>query len=135
MEKSRTITVASFVVDALRQHKVRQTEARLKAGPNWQDEGFVFTDEVGHRLSPNTVYHNYKRIVASFGLPEGRLHDLRHTFATVSLHAGDDIKTVQENLGHATAAFTLATYAHVTEEMKQDSANRMDQFIKGVFGA
>ena len=133
--KSRTITVASFVVDALRQHKVRQTEARLKAGPNWQDEGFVFTDEVGHRLSPNTVYHNYKRIVASIGLPEARLHDLRHTFATVSLHAGDDIKTVQENLGHATAAFTLATYAHVTEEMKRDSANRMDQFIKGISGA
>ena len=133
--KGRTITAASFVVDALRQYKVQQTEARLKAGPDWQDEGFVFTDEVGHRLSPNTVYHNYKWIVASIGLPEARLHDLRHTVATVSLHAGDDIKTVQENLGHATAAFTLATYAHVTEEMKRDSANRMDQFIKGVSGA
>lgn len=133
--KGRTITVASFVVDALKRHKVQQSEARLKAGPDWLDEGFVFTDEVGHRLSPNTFYNNYKRVVASIGLPKARLHDLRHTFATTSLHLGDDIKTVQENLGHATAAFTLATYAHVTEDMKRDSANRMNQFIKGVSGA
>lgn len=76
--KSRMITPAAFVVDALKRHKVCQTEARLKAGPLWQEEGLVFTDEVGHRLSPNTVYHNYKRLVASIGLPEARLHDLRH---------------------------------------------------------
>lgn len=76
--KGRMITPAAFVVDALKRHKVRQTEARLKAGPLWQEEGLVFTDEVGHRLSPNTVYHNYKRLVASIGLPEARLHDLRH---------------------------------------------------------
>lgn len=133
--KGRTITVASFVVDALKRCKVQQAEARLKAGPDWRDEGFVFTDEIGHHLSPNTVYYNYKRLMASIGLPKARLHDLRHTFATTSLRAGDDIKTVQENLGHATAAFTLSQYAHVTEEMKQASAERMNQFIKGVSGA
>ncbi len=132
--KARMITPAAFVVDALKRHKVRQTEARLKAGPLWQEEGFVFTDEVGHRLSPNTVYHNYKRLVASIGLPDARLHDLRHSYAMASLRAGDDIKTVQSNLGHHTAAFTLDIYGHVTEEMKRASAERMEKFIQGVSG-
>ncbi len=59
-------------------------------------------------------------------------HDLRHTFAVNSLKSGDDIKTVQENLGHHTAAFTLDTYARVTSGMKKSSASRMDQYIKSV---
>ena len=70
--------------------------------------------------------------MASIGLPQARVHDLRHGFAVASLRAGDDLKTVQENLGHATASFTLDVYGHVTEEMKQASADRMEQYIKGV---
>ena len=62
------------------------------------------------------------------------LADLRHSYAVASLKSGDDIKTVQENLGHHTAAFTLDVYGHVTEQMKKDSAQRMERFIKGVSG-
>ena len=62
-------------------------------------------------------------------------HGLRRTFAVASIKSGDDIKTVQESLGHATAAFTLDVYGHVTKQMKQDSAARMEQFIKSVSGA
>ena len=58
------------------------------------------------------------------------LADLRHTFAVASIRAGDDIKTVQGNLGHATAAFTLDVYGHVTDQMKRDSADRMQQYIE-----
>lgn len=132
--KGRSITVAKTVVDLLKRHKVQQAEARLAAGPLWNDEGYVFTNEVGHHLSPNTLYHNYKRLVASIGLPNARLHDLRHSYAVAALRAGDDIKTVQGNLGHHTASFTLDVYGHVTDEMKQDSANRMERFIRGVSG-
>jgi integrase len=57
---------------------------------------------------------NFKRIVASIGIPETRFHDLRHTFAMLSLQNGDDVKTVQENLGHATTSFTLDKYGHVS---------------------
>lgn len=130
--KGRTIAIAPFVVEVLRRHKVQQAEARLKAGPLWQNNGFVFCNEVGEHLSPNTVYHNFKRIAVSIGLPDARLHDLRHSYAVASLRAGDDIKTVQGNLGHHTAAFTLDTYGHVTEEMKRASAERMEAFIKGI---
>ena len=76
--------------------------------------------------------HQYKKLVASIGLPDARLHDLRHSYAVAALRAGDDIKTVQGNLGHHTASFTLDVYGHVTEEMKQASAARMDSFIKSV---
>ena len=101
-------------------------------GELWKDGGFVFCNEIGEHLSPSTVYHEYKRIVASIGLPDARLHDLRHSYAVAALQAGDDIKTVQGNLGHHTASFTLDVYGHVTEQMKQASAERMEAFIKGV---
>ena len=58
--------------------------------------------------------------------------DLRHSYAVAALQSGDDIKTVQENLGHHTAAFTLDVYGHVTEQMKQASAARMERFIQSV---
>ena len=64
-----------------------------------------------------------------------RSHELRHSYAVAALRSGDDIKTVQGNLGHATAAFTLDVYGHVTDQMKQDSASRMEQFIKTVSGS
>lgn len=70
--------------------------------------------------------------MASIGLPDLRLHDLRHSYAVASLRAGDDVKTVQSNMGHHTAAFTLDVYGHVTEEMKQASAARMEAYIKGI---
>ncbi len=76
--KGRTITAATAVVSLLRRHKAQQIEMRLKAGPLWQDSGYVFSNEVGEHLSPSTVYHGYKRCVASIGIPDARLHDLRH---------------------------------------------------------
>ena len=74
----------------------------------------MFTDEIGRHVSPHSVYHHYKRLVASIGFPEARFHDLRHSYAVAAIRSGDDIKTVQGNLGHATASFTLDVYGHVT---------------------
>lgn len=131
-DKGRTITAAASVVSVLKKHRAQQLRDRLKAGPIWQDRCFVFCNEVGACLSPNVLYHNYKRLAASIGRPDARLHDLRHSYAVAALRAGDDIKTVQGNLGHHAASFTLDVYGHVTEEMKQASADRMEAYIKGV---
>ena len=60
------------------------------------------------------------------------MHDLRHTFAVNSLRAGDDIKTLQENMGHYSAAFTLDRYGHVTDTMRREAANRMQVFIENM---
>ena len=79
-----------------------------------------------------TVYNHFKRIVKEIGLPDVRFHDMRHTFAVLSLQNGDDIKTVQANVGHATAAFTLDVYGHVSQKMQKDSADRMQHYFDGL---
>jgi len=112
-------------------HRREQNEQRARAGEVWDNPmNLVFTNPLGGYLVHVTVYKHYKRLVAELGIPELRFHDLRHTYAVNALQSGDDIKTVQGNLGHHTAAFTLDTYGHVTEQMKQASADRMDQFIQ-----
>lgn len=117
-------------MSALRSVRQRQQEARLLSGGTWSNPlNLVFTNALGGHLSKNTVYSHCKRIVARIGLPETRFHDLRHTFATLSLQNGDDIKTVSASLGHATVAFTLDVYGHVTEQMRRASAERMQAFI------
>ena len=130
--KARRITPAAFVMDLLRRQKARQTEWRMMAGPSWQDNGLVFTNRLGEPLTHHFVYHQFKQVMVSIGLPEFRFHDLRHSYAVASLRNGDDIKTLQSNLGHATAAFTLDVYGHVTEQMQRESAERMENFIKSI---
>jgi integrase len=131
--KSRTITPAPSIMKALRDHRRQQMEWQLLAGSAWgNDRHLVFTNQLGHNLSAQTVYLHFKKLAEAVGVPTARFHDLRHSYAVAALQSGDDIKTVQENLGHHTAAFTLDTYAHVTEKMKKDSADRMERFISGV---
>ena len=130
--KGRTITLAPFVVQILRKVKHQQLENQLQYGDCWEDSGFVFTNVLGQHLNRHTVLKQFKKIMALSGSPETRFHDLRHSYAVASIRSGDDIKTVQENLGHATAAFTLNVYGHVTDQMKQDSAARMEKFIQTV---
>ena len=65
---------------------------------------------------------------------DARFHDLRHSYAVASIRSGDDIKTVQGNLGHATAAFTLDVYGHVTDQMREASSMRMQAYIQEIMG-
>lgn len=80
-------------------------------------------------LSP---YRNLKRIFTAMGVPNLRFHDLRHSYAVLSLQSGCDIKTVQENLGHYAAAFTLDTYGHVTEQMRRDGVDKINRYVEGM---
>lgn len=131
--KSRIVVPAPIVFDVLKKVKRAQTENQLKHGPAYQNkDNLVFTDEIGNHLCHPTVWGNYKKRVRAIGQPDLRFHDLRHSFATISIENGDDIKTVSENLGHATVAFTLDVYGHVTDKMKKQSANRMQEYIKAI---
>lgn len=105
----------------------------------WQSEqerstALVFTNEYGLPYQPKTVYYHHKKIAKAIGAPDARVHDLRHTYAVISLENGDDVKTVQMALGHASAAFTLDTYGHVSERMRKESAERMDSYNSYVLG-
>ncbi len=128
-DQTRTIIAAPSILDLLKEIKQTDDYKRNKF-EEWNSEKFVFTDQSGIHLKHMTVFSNFKAVVRKLGLPDIRFHDLRHSYAVISLENGDSIKSVQENLGHATASFTLSTYAHVSETMKKDSAERMDKYFK-----
>lgn len=132
--KPRIMVPAPLVMEALRQEKAKQDEWRSTAGNLWNNpHNLVFTDSLGKNLVRRTVVKHFKKITARCGIdPTFRFHDLRHSYAVASLQAGDDIKTIQANLGHATAAFTLQVYAHVNDSMKQESSARMQKYYESV---
>lgn len=131
--KARTLTPAPSVMLELKAQRRRQLEMQLRAGQAWDNpHGLVFTNAVGRNLLTQYVNKHFRDLASSIGLKGVRFHDLRHTYAVNAIRAGDDIKTIQGNLGHSTAAFTLDKYGHLTDRMKQDSASRMEGFIKNV---
>lgn len=134
-DKPRQLTVAPSVLEVLKEQRAQQRLWKLAAGAIWENgEDLVFTDEIGRHLSPNSVRAALHRITEKIGIEGFRFHDLRHSYAVASLQAGDDLKTLQSNLGHHTAAFTMEVYGHCTDEMQQASASRMERFINGVSG-
>lgn len=136
-EKGGSYKFAPLKNDKCRAVQIPQTIcdifSRLKQEPNAHNPmNLVFVDENGKHLIHKTVLANYKSVAKKIGIPSSRFHDLRHTFAVLSLQNGDSIKTVQENLGHATASFTMQTYAHVSDRMKKESADKMEAYIAGI---
>lgn len=129
--KSRTLSISPSVVRLFQYQKHKQLLMRAAAS-EWNETNLVFTNKTGNVLSYRTVYDCFKRIVRSMGCSALRFHDLRHQYAVISIGNGDDIKTLQSNLGHATAAFTLDVYGHVTEEMRKKSSGRMEDYIQSL---
>jgi integrase len=131
--KNRIAAIAPSIVKVLRKQKLQQMEWQLAAGPLWNNpNNLVFTDELGNHIRHNTVVYHFKDIVSSLGLENVRFHDLRHSYAINALQAGDDVKTVQEQLGHYSSAFTLDVYAAVSGTMRKESQARMESLIKSV---
>lgn len=130
--KPRRIRLPEIAVACLKDEQLRQMKNRLRAGVFWQPSDLVFTSDVGEPVIQMTYYKHFKRIAASIGRPDLRPHDLRHTAATVAIAAGADIKSVQDLLGHASASFTLNVYAHSSEQMMQDTADRMQNFYENI---
>ncbi len=138
--KTRQLKPAPYVMQLLKSRysqQIMQSRVAGSAWEAWQNEGehkkaLVFTNEVGHHLIPKRTYLRFKKIAEEIGVPDARVHDLRHTFAVLSLQNGDDVKTVQTNLGHASAAFTLDVYGHVNDRMQRESSDRMEQYIKSL---
>lgn len=133
--KKRIISPAQYVFNALKREQKKQIANKLKHGSSFDNEdNLVFTNEIGGHLSDVTVRNHLTRLLMNNGIENIRFHDLRHSFATISLENGEDIKTVSENLGHATVAFTMDIYAHVTEAMKKRSGDRMQEYIDSLKG-
>lgn len=134
--KPRTIKPPPVTFEYLKAERAKQLQNRLKAGSAWTNEwNLVFTDELGHHYANDTVWKRFKEVASSIGRPDLRPHDLRHTCATAAIASGADIKSVQSLMGHATAAFTLDKYAHTSEKMKQDTADRLQAYYDSLKAA
>ena len=129
-DKWRIIPAAPYVMDILKHRKQIQDSDIKKSFGMWNNPwNLVFTYANGSHIPLNTARGTFKRIAKSIGAGEVRFHDMRHTYAVLSLQEGDDVKTVQSNLGHATASFTLDVYGHVSEKMRKESSDRMQDLI------
>ena len=125
----RTIALPPVTVSALRSHRRRQLEARLAAGVAWRDQDFVFTTPIGTPQDECNLNKQFKGLLAVPGLPAIRIHDLRHSCATLLLAQGVDARTIMETLGHSQVSLTLNTYSHVLPALQRAAAEKMDALL------
>jgi len=129
----RSVPFDPSTLAVLRQHRARQNESRLAIGRGWANvRDLVIVKPDGSPIHPDTVSDTFDRRVKASGLPKIRLHDLRHTWATLALEANVPVKVVSEVLGHSSPAFTLDVYSHVTPVMMEDLARVVGQTIFGM---
>jgi integrase len=128
--KGRSVRCSQKATEAVRSHRARQNGERLRVGSLWQDNGLVFPTTTGTTMSgTNLLGRHFKPLLKRAELPTIRLHDLRHTCATILLMAGKHPKYVQELLGHASINITLDTYSHVIEGMDGGLGDAMDEAL------
>lgn len=127
----RTINLPPFVTERLRRHRVEQAERFLRDGFGRPAADTLLFERGGEPWIPNTFGSAFWRILEDAKLPHVRVHDLRHSFASMALEAGVDLKTLSTALGHTTISTTADLYAHVTSSLMKDAADRID----GALGA
>jgi integrase len=129
--KGRSIRLTRRAVSALREHRKRQLEERMRLAGLWQEHGLVFPSKVGTPLTGRNLTRSFKRHLERTGLPRTfRFHDLRHTCATLLLRQGVNPKFVQELLGHRDVSVTLNVYSHVLPDMGDQAAIAMDAALE-----
>jgi integrase len=121
----RTIPLLGQLVTALDDHRARQVRERAAAGSLWRDSGCVFTTPIGTPVDPRNDFREFRKLLARAGLPPVRLHDLRHTAASLLLAQHVPARVVMEILGHSQIALTMNTYSHVAPEVSREAADRM----------
>jgi integrase len=128
--RSRTVALSATVIDELRQHKRRQAEELLRCGMRQGDDGFVVAQADASPVQPNSLTHEWYRLLAKTPLPRIRFHDLRHAHATHLLSNGVHPKVASERLGHSKVGITLDLYSHVLPGMQADAASRVDEALR-----
>ena len=126
----RKITLPAFVIDTLKEHRIRQLEVKAKAQDAWHEMDIVFSSQVGTYMEPGNMYLWFKALLKSAELPNIRFHDLRHSAATILFVMGVHPKVVQELLGHSSISITMDTYSHILPSMQSEAMSKMDTLFK-----
>jgi len=134
---NRTVDIDVTTADVLRTHRAHQDRQRLGSMGAWPtgrdpEAALVFTDESGSALRPQWFSRQFNQQVARTSLPAIRLHDVRHTVATLMLRAGVPVHVVSEHLGHAKTSITMDIYAHVLADQRTDAADHLASLIDGI---
>jgi integrase len=128
----RTIVIGQVGLDKLKANQENQQKLKVFAGEKWKERNLIFTTIIGTPMEPRKMYLMFKKYSNEIDLPSIRLHDLRHTAATLMLQEGIHPKIVQERLGHSDISLTLNTYSHVTPVMQQRVAEKLDNLLKPI---
>lgn len=123
----RDISIGDDVVALLSAAKMQYFVDKDR--PGFRDLGYVIHKENGDSYRPDAMTKKWERFLEKHNLPHIRLHDLRHTHATLLIQAGISPKVVQQRLGHSDVTITLNTYTHVMPDMAQDAADKLDNII------
>jgi integrase len=127
--EERTLGIGPRTVEVLKRHRARQLEERM-AAEIWEDPGWVFPNTRGKVRRRDSVMRSLRGMLTDAGLPSNiRFHDLRHTAGTHALKRGRPIHEVSKMLGHADPAMTLRRYAHVLDDMRDETARAMDELF------
>lgn len=129
--QARVIDLDAETAELLREHKSRQRAERESWGAEYADRGLVICKEGGEPLHPQSFSQAFERTVEQAGLRRIRLHDLRHTHATIAVKAGVPVKVISERLGHESPAFTLKQYAHVLPGMQAEASELIAAAVAG----
>lgn len=129
-DAARLIHMPAPVVQALREHRIRQEQERMRAGDQWTGLGTVFAKANGAPYRGEGVYQHFQRLLKRAGLPPRRFHDLRHSTASLLLAMGVSIDEVSDVLGHSDLNFTKRTYAHLIDAAGLNAADRMGEFME-----
>lgn len=126
----RSVAIAEFALDRLRRHRLEQAERFMAAGAGRPTSETLCFDCDGNAWIPNTFGGTFARTVRLSGLPSVRLHDLRHSYASLSIEGGVELAVVSRNLGHSSIHTTANTYAHISPKMIKGAADMLDRHVR-----
>ena len=125
----RVLSLPNSLVSRLREHRTKQLEEKLSAGPEWKENGLVFTTSLGKPIDPRNVKRSLDRILEKAKLPHFRVHDLRHFCASLLLAQGVELKVVSQILGHTQISITADIYTHVLPQTQKAAIDLLDRIL------
>lgn len=131
----RIVQIPEILADLLRRKRREYKEKKLKGGKDFHDDGYVFCNEIGVPLHPDTLYKHHlrcmKKLQAKYpDFEYVKLHGLRHSYATIAVETGMNVKSLSSQLGHSTTAMTMNLYAHSVESAKKEGASKINEIFK-----
>ncbi|MEV7563897.1 tyrosine-type recombinase/integrase [Streptomyces tanashiensis] len=128
--RKQTLPLPAICVAPLRWQRLKQADARERAGEKWTETGYVFTTRTGQPIEPRNLYRSFTRVAKNADLRVVRLHDARHGTATLLTAAGVPPRVVMEILGHSQIAVTMNVYAHVVQDTQREAISHMDRLLR-----